>query len=340
MSEERNRQWLLAARPVGMVKESDFAYRETAVPEAPEGGFLARNLYLAFDPAMRGWIEDRPSYLPPVGIGEVMRGNTVAQVVASQHPDFSAGEFVRGFLGWQDYAALGSGPSLVSRLPKGASLTNALGVLGTTGVTAYFGMLDVGRPRSGETVVVSTAAGATGSVAAQIAKLEDCRVIGIAGGPEKCAWLTREAGLDAAIDYKSEDVARRLGELCPDGIDVYFDNVGGGILEAVLDRLAPRARVVLCGAISRYNEETPSAGPRNYYNLAIQRGRMEGFNVIDYLPRADEAAARLSAWVAEGKLAFREDVQAGLENAPRTLLRLFSGQNFGRQLLKIADPPI
>jgi hypothetical protein len=321
-----------------MVKESDFELREEPVPEPPAGGFLVRNLMLAFDPAMRAWMEDRPSYIPPVGLGDVMRGSTVGQVVASEHPGFAVGDLVQGLLGWQDYAALGPGAPLVSKLPKGTSPSEALGVLGTTGVTAYFGMLDVGKPRAGETVVVSGAAGATGSVAAQIAKIEGCRVIGIAGGPAKCAWLVEEAGLDAAIDYKGEDVGQRLGELCPKGIDVTFDNVGGPILDAVLARIALRARVVLCGGISRYNEERPSPGPANYLNLVIQRARMEGFIVLDYAPRFGEAVKRLAQWVAEGRIVYRVDVQQGLEQAPRTFLRLFHGENFGRQLLEIAAP--
>jgi hypothetical protein len=323
-----------------MVKESDFAWAEEPVPVPPAGGFLVRNLMLAFDPAMRGWIEDRPSYLPPVGIGEVMRGSTVGQVVSSEHPGFAAGDLVQGMLGWQDWVAFGPGAPFVSKLPKGASPTLALGVLGTTGVTAYFGLLDVGRPKAGETVVVSGAAGATGSVAAQIARIEGCRVIGIAGGPAKCAWLTGECGLDAAIDYKREDVGRRLGELCPRGIDVFFDNVGGAILDAALARIALRARVVLCGGISRYNEERPSPGPSNYLNLVVQRARMEGFIVLDYAARFGEAVQRLAQWVAEGRIAWRADVQHGLENAPRTFLRLFRGENFGRQLLEIASPPL
>jgi NADPH-dependent curcumin reductase CurA len=327
-----NRQWLLRARPVGMVKETDFELRESPRPRPAEGQLLVRNLYLAFEPAMRGWIEDRPSYMPPVALGEVMRGMTVGRVAESRRPGFAAGDLVSGMTGWQEWALADAG---VNKLPPGVSPQLALSVLGATGITAYFGMLDVGRPRAGETVVVSGAAGATGSVAGQIAKLEGCRVIGIAGGAAKCAWLVGEAHFDAAIDYKSEDVGRRLSELCPRGIDVYFDNVGGETLDLVLARIAQRARIVLCGAISAYNLADPPPGPRNYFNLVIQRGRMEGFIVLDYLPRFAEAAGKLLAWVAEGKLAWQVDVQRGFENAPKTFLRLFRGANTGKQLLEI-----
>jgi hypothetical protein len=225
---------------------------------------------------------------------------------------------------------------LGAKIPAGVPPTWTLGVLGITGITAYFGMLDLGKPKAGETVVVSGAAGATGSVAGQVAKLQGARVVGIAGGPSKCAWLTKEAHFDAAIDYKHDDVAARLRELCPKGVDVYFDNVGGEILDAVLGQIAQRARVVLCGGISGYNEATPPPGPRNLMNLVIQRGRMEGFIVIDYAARFGEAIAKLSEWVQSGAIVHQEDVQRGLEHAPRTLLRLFTGANTGKQLLQLA----
>ena len=334
---EVNRQWLLAARPHGMVKESDFRWNEATVPTPGEGEVLVRVLYLSFDPAMRGWMEDRPSYIPPVALGEPMRAGAVGRVVASRHPGFAAGDLVQGLFGWQDYALANGallGPG--SKVPAGTPPTWPLGVLGITGLTAYFGMLDLGRPKAGETVVVSGAAGATGSIAGQVAKLQGARVVGIAGGPEKCDWLVREAHFDAAIDYKAEDVGARLSALCPKGVDVFFDNVGGAILDAVLGRIALRARVVLCGGISGYNEAEPPAGPRNLMNLVIQRGRMEGFIVIDYLPRFGEGVAALRRWLEEGRLAHQEDVQVGLENAPRTFLRLFRGENRGKQLLQIA----
>ncbi len=334
-----NRQWLLASRPVGMVKESDFELAEAAIPEAGDGEAVVRTLYLAFEPAMRGWMEDRESYVPPVGIGEVMRGATVGQVVESNRPDLVPGDVVSTFdVGWQEYGVIGAA-SLAppNKVPDGVPPTLMLGVLGITGLTAYFGMLDLGQPVAGQTVLVSGAAGATGSVAAQIAKRIGCRVVGIAGGPEKCTWLTDAAGLDAAIDYKAGDVSARIGETCPDGVNVFFDNVGGAILEAALDHLALNARVVLCGGISGYNEETPQPGPRNIMNLVTQRARMEGFIVIDYLHRFEEAATELAGWVMAGDIAYSEDVQHGFENAPRTFLRLFQGLNTGKQLLHVAD---
>ncbi len=340
MSETVNRQWLLSRRPVGMVSESDFEYRELPLPDLAEGEYRVRNLYVSFDPAMRGWMDDRPSYIPPVQIGEVMRAGAVGQVVESRHPDFEVGDFVQGLFGWQDYSDAGTGLNQGTKLPPGTSLTWPLGVLGITGLTAYFGLLDLGVPQKGETVVVSGASGATGSVAAQIARIKGCTVVGIAGGAEKCAWLTGEARLDAAIDYKSENVGQRLGELCPQGIDVYFDNVGGPILDAVLARIARRARIVMCGGISGYNEKEPPPGPRNLMNLVIQRARMEGFIVLDYAARFGEGIVDLARWVAEGEIVHQEDIQEGIENAPLTFLRLFKGQNRGKQLLKLAAPPI
>jgi NADPH-dependent curcumin reductase CurA len=275
LSRHTNRQWLLAKRPEGMVSPANFELREVPLPEPGDGEILVRSLYLAFEPAMRGWMEDRPSYIPPVAIGEVMRGGVVAQVVASNDPDFAVGSLVQGMLGWQEYAVTGKGR--VTPIPDGTPPTWPLGVLGITGLTAYFGLLDIGKPASGETVVVSGAAGATGSVAAQIARIHGCRVIGIAGGSEKCAWLTGDARLDAAIDYKSEDVGARLDTLCPDGVDVFFDNVGGDILDAVLARIALRARIVLCGGISGYNEKEPPPGPR--LRRSLRRGPLSARGV-------------------------------------------------------------
>jgi hypothetical protein len=341
MSEPKNRQWRLARRPVGMVSEADFEYREEELPRIADGEALLRVLYVSFDPAMRGWMEDRKSYIPPVQIGEVMRAGAVAQVVESKNPGLAPGDFVQGLFGWQEWAVAGQGLRAPTKLAPGTPLTWPLGVTGITGLTAYFGLLDLGKPKPGETVLVSGAAGATGSVAAQIAKrVVGCRTVGIAGGAEKCRWLTGELGLDAAIDYKSEDVQRRIGELCPQGVHVYFDNVGGAILDAALFHIAERARVVLCGGISGYNEKEPPPGPRNLMNLVIRRGRMEGFIVIDYAARFAEAARELAGWVAAGKIAHKEDIQHGIENAPRTFLRLFRGENTGKQLLKLGDPPI
>jgi NADPH-dependent curcumin reductase len=335
---EPNRQWLLKSRPIGMVEPSNFELRESPGPEPAEGEFLARNLYLSLDPAMRTWMVDARSYVPPVAIGEVMRGACVARVVESRHPGYTAGELVLGLFGWQDYCVSDGGGAIpVTKLADGVPPTMPLGVLGITSLTAYFGLKEIGRPREGDTVVVSGAAGATGSVAAQLAKIWGCTVVGIAGGSEKCEWLTGELGLDAAIDYKGEAVSARLRELCPGGMDVFFDNVGGETLEAALSNLAMHARIVLCGAISNYNAQQP-AGPRNYMNLLVRRSRMEGFVVFDYMDRTDEAMAELVPLVMEGRIRHREDVRDGLESAPTALVDLYSGDNRGKLLVKIADP--
>jgi NADPH-dependent curcumin reductase len=331
----KNRQWLLARRPDGAIQHSDFDFVETDVPTPSEGQVVVRNLMLSCDPTQRGWI-GRDTYLPAVKIGEVVRSLGAGRIVASNTPDFAVGDIVSGLVGWQDYVAMHPKGQL-NKLPPGAPLEMAMSVLGLTGLTAYFGLLDVGRPVAGETVVVSGAAGATGSVVGQIAKIKGCRAIGIAGGAEKCRWLTDEAGFDAAIDYKSEDVAARLKALCPKGIDIFFDNVGGDVLDAALARLALRARVVLCGGIAQYNATEPAPGPKNYLNLVVQRGRMEGFIILDYLPRAGEAVGALAGWVQSGKLRYKVDVQHGLENAPATLRRLFDGRNDGKQLLRVAE---
>ncbi len=327
-----NRQWLLKSRPVGMVKESDFELRTTPIPKPEDGQVLVRTRWLAFEPAMRGWMEDRPNYIPPVAIGEVMRGMTVGEVVESKLDGYAPGDLVTGMTGWQEWAI---GDRGLRTLPPGTDPRTALSVLGITGLTAYFGLLEVGKLKEGDVVVVSGAAGATGSVVGQIARIKGCRVVGIAGGADKCAWLTDKARFDAAIDYKNEDVGARLAELCPDGVDVFFDNVGGPILDEVLARIARGARIVICGAISSYNLEEKPPGPRNYYRIVAQRGRMEGFVVMDFLPRAAEAAADLLKWAAEGELAWEVDVQQGFGNAPKTLLRLYSGANFGKQLLEL-----
>ena len=331
----KNRQWLLARRPHGAIQDSDFNFVETDVPALGEGEVLVRNLMLSCDPTQRGWIAF-DTYLPAVKIGEVVRSIGAGRIVTSNNPDFSVGDIVSGLTGWQDYAAMNPKGQL-NKLPPGAPLELAMSALGLTGITAYFGLIEVGRPVAGETVVVSGAAGATGSVVGQIAKIKGCHVIGIAGGAEKCRWLTDEAGFDAAIDYKSEDVQARLKELCPKGIDIFFDNVGGDILDAALAQLAMRGRVVLCGGIANYNATEPPTGPKNYLNLIVRRGRMEGFIVTDYLPRAAEAIGALAGWVQSGKLKNKVDVQQGLENAPATLRRLFEGRNEGKQLLRVAE---
>ncbi len=335
-----NKQWLLKSRPTGMVTPDNFELVETTVPspDLGSGQVLIKNLMLGFDPAMRGWIEDARSYLPPVAIGEPMRASGVGQVITSENETLPVGALVQGLLNWQEYS-IGDPAGLVPPrpLPEGTPPSMALSVFGTTTLTAYFGLLDIGQPKQGETVLVSGAAGATGSVVAQIAKLKGCRVIGIAGGKEKCEWLLDSCGLDEVIDYKSEDIDTRLAELCPDDIDVFFDNVGGDTLETALDHMADFGRIVLCGAISQYNNETPAPGPKNLMILVARRIRMQGFIVLDYLDRADEAFAELAAWVMDGKIAWREDIQEGFENIPATLVRLFDGRNQGKQLLHLAE---
>ncbi len=335
-----NRQWVLAKRPFGMVTRDNFEYREAPIPVPADGEVLVRNLFLSFDPTQRGWMEDRESYLPPVGLGEVMRAGSVGQVVESRHPGFARGDLVQTTGGWQDFLAIkpGMGWPGLNKLPPGVTPPMALGVLGVTGLTAYFGLLDLGQPKPGDTVLVSGAAGATGSVAGQIARIKGCRVVGIAGGPEKCQWLKDVARFDDVIDYKHEDVNQRIGELCPNKVDVFFDNVGGSILEAALNHINMHARVVLCGGISGYNATAPQPGPTNLMNLVIMRARMEGFIVIDYMNRAGVAVAELLQWIQSGELVHQEDVQEGFENIPDTLNRLFTGRNTGKQLLKIADP--
>ncbi|MBV8616479.1 MAG: NADP-dependent oxidoreductase, partial [Acetobacteraceae bacterium] len=277
-----NRRWLLKTRPAGMLKDEDFDFVEAPVPEPAEGEILVRVQMLSCDPTQRGWLGG-DTYMPAVKIGEVVRSLGAGRVVKSRHSGFREGDLVAGLVGWQDYAAINpTGVSGVTKLPPGTPLEKALGTLGLNGLTAYFGLLDIGRPQPGETVLVSGAAGATGSLVGQIAMIKGCRAVGIAGGAEKCRWLTEVAGFDAAIDYKAEQVEQKLGAVCPDGIDIYFDNVGGEILDAALARLAMHGRVVLCGAISIYNSTEPPPGPKNYLNLLLQRGRMEGFLVLDY----------------------------------------------------------
>ena len=335
-----NRQWLLAARPDGMIGPHNFEYTETPVPEITSGQILVKNLYLSFDPTQRNWMVDRPGYLPPVAIGEVMRAGSVSQVVDSQHPDFAVGELVQTTGCWQDYAVAepGKGPTGINKLPPGVSPEMMLSILGITGMTAYFGLMDHGQPKAGETVLVSGAAGATGSVLGQIAKLKGCRVVGIAGGPEKCAWLKDVAGFDAVIDYKNENVSEQIAIHCPDKWDVFFDNVSGPILEAALNHLNLYSRVVMCGGIANYNNTEPAPGPNNLMNLVTNRGRMQGFIILDYLPRAMEAIEALMGWVASGDIIYQVDMQEGFDNIPRTLQRLYTGENLGKQLLKIADP--
>ncbi|QKV96216.1 NADP-dependent oxidoreductase [Streptomyces sp. NA02950] len=332
-----NHQYRLAARPVGLPRPTDWEYVEEPVAEPGEGELLIRVIYLSLDPAMRGWMNEGRSYIRPVEIGEVMRAGGVGQVIASRNPRFAVGDYVSGTLRVQEYC-LSDGQGLTTVDPALAPLPVYLGVLGMPGMTAYFGLLDIGRPEAGQTVVVSGAAGAVGSVVGQIAKLKGCRVIGIAGGERKCRLVVEELGFDACIDYKSEDVRKALREVAPEGVDVYFDNVGGDILDTVLTRLARGARVVICGAISQYNATDRVQGPANYMSLLVNRASMTGMVVFDYAGRYPEATAELAEWLSAGKLRSLEDVVDGSVRAfPETLLRLFKGDNTGKLVLKVAD---
>lgn len=331
-----NHQFQLARRPVGAIQRGDFNYAAEALRAPADGEVQIKVLYVSLDPAMRGWMnESKESYMPPVAIGEVMRAIGVGRVTASNNPAFAVGEHVSGILGVQEYA-LSNGQGLNKVDPKLAPLPLYLGALGMPGLTAYFGLLDVGQPKAGDTVLVSGAAGAVGTMVGQIAKIKGARVVGIAGGADKCRYLVEELGFDAAIDYKSEDIGAALQRHCPQGADVFFDNVGGEILDAALARLALNARIVICGAISQYNSTEPVKGPANYLQLLVKRATMKGVMVADYYPRAKEAIAEMGGWIAAGKLKTREDVVAGLETFPETFQRLFSGENKGKLVLQVA----
>jgi len=331
-----NRQITLAARPVGMPTESDFSLVESPIPHPARGEVLVQALYLSVDPSVRGRLTGVTTYARGLDLGEVIVGGVVGRVLDSSDPRYGPDDIVEGMLGWQEYA-VAPAKSLRKIDSSNGPISSALYVLGMPGLTAYFGLLDIGKPKEGETVVVSGAAGAVGSVAGQIGKIIGCRVVGIAGGPEKCAWITDELGFDAWIDYKSEDVAARLRETCPDGIDVFFDNVGGEILDAVLGQINLHARIALCGAISQYDKAELSPGPRNFLNLIPQRGRVEGFILLDYRDRFVDAILQLGQWVQEGRIRYAEDIVEGLENAPAAFRRLFSGENTGKLIVKVAE---
>ena len=330
-----NHKFELAARPVGLPKRSDWAFKEEPVREPADGELLAKIIYISLDPAMRGWMRAGKSYVPPVGIGEVMRALALGRVAASKNPQFAVGDYVYGLLGVQEYA-ISNGAGLTKVDPSAAPLPVYLGTLGMPGMTAYFGLLDIGQPKPGETVVVSGAAGAVGTVVGQIAKIKGCRVVGIAGGAEKCRFITQDLGFDAAIDYKAEDVTNALRTQCPKGVDIYFDNVGGEILDAVLTQINRGARIVICGAISQYNNTTAIKGPSNYLSLLVNRATMRGMVVFDYANRYGEAAREMAGWLAAGKLKSREDIVEGLETFPDTLLMLFKGENTGKLILQVA----
>lgn len=331
-----NRQIRLAARPEGLVKESDFELTEEPIPSPKDGEILIRALYLSVDPYMRGRITDRKSYADPVRLGAVMTGEIVGRVEASRNPKYEEGTIVQTATGWQEYA-ISDGKGVHRIREDGLPISTALHVLGMPGLTAYFGLLDICKPQSGETVVVSGAAGAVGSTVGQIAKIRGCRVVGIAGSDEKVQYLTGELGFDAGFNYKAVDnYHKALKELCPDGVDAYFDNVGGDITDAVFPRLKIGARVAICGQISQYNLEEPEQGPRLLWHLIVKRARVEGFLIFDFAPRFREALRTLREWVDSGELRYRENIIEGLENAPRAFIGLFHGENIGKQLVKVS----
>jgi NADPH-dependent curcumin reductase CurA len=335
-----NQQFRLAARPVGLPKRSDWEQTTEAVRELADGEIAVKALYLSLDPAMRGWMNEGKSYIRPVAIGEVMRAGGVGVVVASRSDKFAVGEHVSGGIGVQAYwtgAANDKTAAFFKIDPRMAPLTTWLNTLGMPGMTGYFGLIESGLPKAGETVVVSGAAGAVGMTVGQVAKHLGCRVVGIAGGKDKCDFVVKELGFDACIDYKNGDVKEGLKEHCPKGVDIYFDNVGGEILDAVLTRINLKARIVICGAISQYNNTTPVKGPANYLSLLVNRARMEGIVVFDYADRYPQGVAAMANWMKEGTFKSKEDVVEGLDTFPEALLMLFEGKNFGKLVLKVAS---
>jgi NADPH-dependent curcumin reductase len=334
-----NHQVRLASRPVGLPTRDNWSFTTEPVAEPGPGGVLVKTLSLSLDPAMRGWMNEGKSYIPPVEIGAVMRAGGVGKVVASNNPAFAVGDYVNAGLDVQEYCLIPEANikrSGMFKIDPRMGLTSWLNVLGMPGMTGYFGLMDVGQPKAGETVVVSGAAGAVGQTVGQIAKLKGCRVVGIAGGKAKCDWVVKELGFDACIDYKAGDVKAGLKEHCPKGVDIYFDNVGGDILDAVLTRITRGARIIICGAISQYNNTTPVKGPANYLSLLVNRARMEGIVVFDYADRYPIAIAEMAGYLKDGKMKSKEDVVDGIENFPETLLKLFNGENFGKLVLRVA----
>jgi len=330
-----NHQYVLKSRPVGMPKESDFSLIETPIPALKDGEVLVRAMYLSVDPYMRGRISGMKSYAAPVEIGGVMVGGGVAQVVESKNPQFAAGDIVDIYMGWQEYA-ISDGKGMRKLDPSIAPVSTALGVLGMPGMTAYFGLLDVCEPKPGETVLVSGAAGAVGTLVGQIAKIKGCRTVGIAGGDDKVDYILKECGYDAAFNYKTTtDYAAKYRELCPNGIDVYFDNVGGPITDAVFTNLALHARVAICGQISLYNATKPEMGPRFLGALIVSRAKVQGLLVSDYAPRWGAAMVEMAGWIRDGKIKYREDIVDGFENVPKAFIGLFEGENTGKRIVKI-----
>jgi NADPH-dependent curcumin reductase len=335
-----HRQVRLAARPVGYPKETDFRLVESPVPEPGTGEFLVRVIYLSLDPYMRGRMSDARSYVPPVTLGDVMEGGTVGEVVRSNHPGYAVGDIVEGRLGWQEYA-VSAGKGVRKLDPTVAPISTALGVLGMPGLTAYFGLLEVGQPKPGETVVVSAASGAVGGLVGQIAKLKGCRAVGLAGSDAKVDYITRELGFDAGINYRmAPDLDAALHAACPGGIDVYFDNVGGRITEAVSRHVNPFARFAICGLISQYNLTEPELAPRNERFVLVNRVRIQGFIVFDFAARYRDGLAQLTEWVRQGKLKYREHFVDGLERAPAALIGLLQGKNFGKMVVRVGPGPV
>jgi NADPH-dependent curcumin reductase len=337
-----NHQIRLAQRPVGLPGRECWSFTDETVQQPADGGVLVKTLALSLDPAMRGWMNEGKSYIPPVDIGEVMRAGGVGIVVASKNPAFAVGDHVNAGLGVQEYCLIAEDQIKRSGIVKidlrAGSITQWLNVLGMPGMTGYFGLMDVGQPQAGETVVVSGAAGAVGQTVGQMAKLKGCRVVGIAGGAAKCDWVVSELGFDACIDYKAAPTAVKDGlkQHCPKGVDIYFDNVGGDILDTVLTRINPKARIIICGAISQYNNTTPIQGPKNYLSLLVNRARMEGIVVFDYAPRYPIAIKEMAGYLKDGRMKSKEDVVEGLNTFPETLQKLFNGENFGKLVLKVA----
>ncbi len=341
VSNHVNQQITLNSRPVGAPTLANFRFEKNAVPTPAAGQVLLRNLYLSLDPYMRGRMSDAPSYAAPVAIGAVMEGGTVSRVETSQHPDYQAGDLVSGFGGWQQYS-LSDGTRLIKLDSQMKEPSSALGVLGMPGFTAYMGLLDIGQPKAGETVVVAAASGAVGSVVGQIAKLKGCRVVGIAGGADKCRYVVEELGFDACLDRRSNDLAAQLAAACPQGIDVYFENVGGAVFDAVLPLLNVSARIPLCGLIASYNDTAPPPGPDRLgllmRTLLTKRIKMQGFIIFaDYGPRYGEFSTQMSAWLKEGKIKFREDIVEGLAQAPQAFIGLLEGKNFGKLVIRLTD---
>jgi NADPH-dependent curcumin reductase CurA len=333
-----NRQWRLKSRPTGLIKADNFELVSEPMSEPGEGQLLIRSVYLSLDPAMRGWLIDRPSYVPPVQIGEIMRGLAVGIVEKSNHPKFATGDRVQGMFGWQEYL-LSSGEALTKLPETGLPFSAYLGLFGLAGLTAYAGLLEVGQPKSGETLLISGAAGSVGSLVGQIGKIKGLRVVGIAGTGEKCKWLLEELAFDGAVNYKDADCRKQLKAACPKGVDIYFENVGGEILETALSLINTFGRMVICGLISQYNATAPVPGPSNFAAVISKRLKIQGFLAIDYSSKVKEMVSTFTQWHSSGQLKYRVDIVRGLESAPAAINKLFEGSNHGKLMVQLSDPP-